>query len=101
MKNEKVRLILDETDGFPFRVRKEPDKFDVIVIDSYGYSYDCAVEAIEKLAAGGMVILDNLGLTPHDCRCVEEAWLDPGGLLGLQGDGKPRLDGVGLPAARL
>lgn len=59
MTDNKARLILDETDRFPFRIRDEVDKFDVIVIDSYGYRYDCAVEAVDKLAAGGVIILDN------------------------------------------
>ena len=53
MKNEKVRLILDETDRFPFRIRKETDEFDVIVIDSYGYRFDCAVEAVKSWLPAG------------------------------------------------
>lgn len=75
MKNEKVKLILDETDGFPFRIRKEPDKFDVIVIDSYGYRYDCAVEAIQRVAVGGMIILDNSDWHPMTAGVLKKSGL--------------------------
>jgi len=75
MTNEKVRLILDETDGFPFQIRKEPEKFDVIVIDAHGYRYDCAVEAIEKLAAGGMIILDNSDWHPMSAGVLKKSGL--------------------------
>jgi hypothetical protein len=75
MKNEKVRLILDESDRFPFRIREEPEKFDLIVIDSYGYRYDCAVEAIEKLAPGGMVILDNADWHPASAGLLKKSGL--------------------------
>lgn len=75
MKNEKVKLILDETDGFPFRIREETEEFDVIVIDSHGYRYDCAVEAIEKLAAGGMIVLDNSDWHPMSAGALKKSGL--------------------------
>lgn len=75
MKNEKVKLVLDETDQFPFRIRREAEQFDVIVIDSYGYRYDCAVEAIDKLAAGGIIILDNSDWHPMSASVLKKSGL--------------------------
>jgi len=75
IKNEKVRLIFEEADGFPFRIRDEAGNFDVIVIDSYGYRYDCAVEAVRKLAHGGMIILDNSDWHPASAGVLKRAGL--------------------------
>ncbi|MGH8145549.1 MAG: hypothetical protein ACREPY_04375 [Rhodanobacteraceae bacterium] len=75
MKNEKVKLVLEETERFPFRIRDETEKFDVIVIDSYGYRYDCAVEALAKLAPGGMVILDNSDWHPMSSGVLKKSGL--------------------------
>lgn len=71
MKNDKVRLVFDESDQFPFRIRKESGQFDVIVIDSYGYRYDCAAEAVKKLAPGGMIILDNADWHPSSAALLK------------------------------
>ncbi|MGH8192435.1 MAG: hypothetical protein ACREP2_13445 [Rhodanobacteraceae bacterium] len=75
MKNDKVRLILDETDRFPFRIRDEPETFDLIVIDSHGYRYDCAAEATGKLAPGGMIILDNSDWHPATAGVLKKSGL--------------------------
>lgn len=75
MKNERVRLLLDDTDQFPFRIREGTEKFDVIVIDSYGYRYDCAVEATSRLASGGMVILDNSDWHPATAEMLKKSGL--------------------------
>lgn len=75
MKDSKSTLILDETDGFPFQIRNQPEPFDVIVVDSYGYRYDCAVEAITKLAVGGMIILDNADWHPDTAAVLKRSGL--------------------------
>lgn len=75
LKNDKVSLLLEEGDGFPFRIRHESGAFDVIVIDSYGYRYDCAVEAVRKLAPGGMAILDNADWHPDSARVLRASGL--------------------------
>lgn len=75
MKNEKVRLILEEADRFPFRIRDDADNFDVIVIDSYGYRYDCAAEATSKLAPGGIIILDNSDWHPATAGLLKKSGL--------------------------
>lgn len=75
LKSDVVKLTLDETDQFPLQIRNEPGKFDLIVIDSHGYRYDCAVEAIDKLAPGGMIILDNSEWHPMSARVLKKAGL--------------------------
>lgn len=75
LKNSAVRLLLEETDQFPTLIKKETGQFDVIVIDSHGYRYDCAVEAVDKLAQGGMVILDNSEWHPMSARVLKDAGL--------------------------
>lgn len=75
MKNDRVQLILDESDGFPFEIRKHDGLFDVIVVDGYGYRYDCAIEAIRKLAPGGMIILDNSDWHPMTAGALKKSGL--------------------------
>jgi hypothetical protein len=75
MKNDRVRLILDESDQFPFQIRNEAEKFDVIVIDSHGYRYDCAVEACSRLAPGGVIILDNSDWHPVTASVLKNSGL--------------------------
>jgi len=75
MTNDAVRLILDETDRFPFRIREEDGLFDLIVIDASGYRFDCAVEAVKKLAPGGMVILDNADWHPMTADVLKKSGL--------------------------
>ena len=74
-KNERVRLVLDESRRFPLRIRDESEPFDLIVIDSRGYRYDCAVEATKKLASGGMIILDNADWHPRSAGVLRDAGL--------------------------
>ncbi len=75
MKDPRVKLVLDETDRFPFRIRDEADMFDIIVVDSRGYRYDCAVEAAKKLAPGGMIILDNSDWHPMSAGVLRKSGL--------------------------
>lgn len=75
MKNSRVELVLDETNQFPFRIQDGQDLFDVIVIDSYGYRYDCAVAATSKLARGGMIILDNSDWHPSTAALLKKSGL--------------------------
>ncbi|UAA37776.1 hypothetical protein KIH87_13825 [Paraneptunicella aestuarii] len=46
-------------DDFPFAIHEFEGLFDVIVVDSAGYRFDCAQQALKKLAPGGFIILDN------------------------------------------
>lgn len=68
-------MIFDESDGFPFRIQEEDGRFDLIVIDSFGYRYDCANEAVSKLADGGMIILDNSEWHPMSAERLKQAGL--------------------------
>jgi len=56
---ENATILHAEGNDFPRKIREINGVFDIIVIDGAGFRYDCAVEATEKLAAGGIVILDN------------------------------------------
>lgn len=75
MTNGAVRLILEESDRFPFCIRDEAGLFDLIVIDAFGYRYDCAAEAIRKLAPGGMIILDNAEWHPMTAEMLKKSGL--------------------------
>lgn len=75
MKNDRSTLILESTDRFPFLIREQAGLFDVIVVDSYGYRYDCAAEAIPKLAPGGMIILDNSDWHPATAAMLKQSGL--------------------------
>lgn len=75
MKNERVILILDQTETFPYRIRDQNGPFDVIVIDGYGYRYDCAIEALQQLARGGMIVLDNSDWHPMTAGILRKSGL--------------------------
>jgi hypothetical protein len=57
--SKNARVIHAEGKDYPLKIHEEAGSFDVIVVDSSGMRYDCAVEAIKKLSPGGMIILDN------------------------------------------
>jgi hypothetical protein len=68
-------LLLATGDAFPWAIESLPQQFDIIVIDGAGYRYDCAVAALTKLAAGGMVILDNADWHPNTAAVLKQAGL--------------------------
>lgn len=57
--SDNAKILAAEGTDFPRKISELDGVFDVIVVDSAGFRYDCAVEAIEKLATGGIIILDN------------------------------------------
>ncbi|GEM_PF-574580 len=71
-----VDLQFEESDGFPFCIERYAEPFDVIVIDGAGYRFDCAQRARDRLAPGGLIILDNA-----DWHHQTAAWLKRSGLL--------------------
>jgi hypothetical protein len=48
-------------------------KFGLIVVDCRGNRYDCAAAATQRLAAGGMIILDNSEWYPNSARLLRDA----------------------------
>lgn len=70
-----VELCLAQGDQFPYCIERYQERFDVIVIDGAGYRYDCAVLAVECLAEGGMVILDNADWYPNCAGLLRHAGL--------------------------
>lgn len=75
LKKPNVKMILDQTDGFPFQIRNEEGLFDLIIIDSLDYRFDCATEAVKKLAPGGMIILDNADWYPKTASELKKSGL--------------------------
>lgn len=70
MPNLTIRLITDKDRYVNEIGNYEP--FDVIVVDG-SYRYACAGKAVSRLAAGGMIILDNSDLYIQTARLLREA----------------------------
>ena len=73
---ENATLLAAEGNDFPLKIRETTGKFDVIVVDGAGYRYDSAVEAVDRLEKGGMIVLDN-----SDWHFNTAAYLKNAGLL--------------------
>ncbi|MFQ5635406.1 MAG: O-methyltransferase [Gammaproteobacteria bacterium] len=73
--NERVRLIYAEGDDFPRTIRDADGEFDVIIVDGAGYRYDCAAEAVAKLARGGLIVLDNSDWHPNTAALLKQSGL--------------------------
>ncbi|MBY5993069.1 O-methyltransferase [Ferrimonas balearica] len=73
--NDKVELLFAEGDAYPQVIQTVDRPFDVIVIDGYGYRYDCAELALPYLADGGMIILDNADWHPNTAARLKRAGL--------------------------
>lgn len=73
--SENVQLHLVEGDEFPWFIEGQVMGFDVIIIDSAGYRYDCASAATKKLKKGGLVILDNADWHPNTAAFLRDQGL--------------------------
>ena len=67
-----VQLHLAQGDQFPWLIEQQTANFDVIVIDSAGYRYDCASVATNKLNQGGLIILDNADWHPNTAALLRQ-----------------------------
>ena len=72
LKGPGTELLFDDGDGFPRVIQQVPGEFDIIVIDSAGYRYDCALATAGRLATGGMVILDNAEWHPRTAGALRD-----------------------------
>jgi hypothetical protein len=70
-----TQLVFAEGDTFPLSIRQFDGTFDVIVVDGAGYRYDCAAEAVTRLADGGIVILDNSDWHPNTAALLKGSGL--------------------------
>ena len=61
--------------AFVDAIHEHAGVFDVIVVDGAAFRYDCSVEAITKLASGGMIILDDSEALPNTARALRAAGL--------------------------
>ena len=60
LKKHNAILCLRETkDSYVNAINENSSFYDIIVLDGYGYRYECAKEAVKKLNKGGMIILDD------------------------------------------
>jgi hypothetical protein len=73
--DENVELVFAEGDAFPLTIRETDGKFDLIIVDGAGYRYDCAVEALDKLASGGVIVLDNSDWYPNTAAMLKQSGL--------------------------
>ncbi|MGI0153916.1 SAM-dependent methyltransferase [Pseudidiomarina sp. WS423] len=72
---DNVTLLHVDGDDFPWTIEQYQHGFDVIIVDSAGYRYDCASAAIGKLNQGGMIILDNADWHPNTAKFLREQGL--------------------------
>jgi hypothetical protein len=68
--NQDVLLFSDKND-YVNSIHSNNQSFDVIVIDGF-YRYNCALESVKCLNAGGMIILDNSDWYPSTARILRE-----------------------------
>jgi len=66
---------LEGADEFAGSILKARRAFDVIVIDSAKHRYAAALNAVNAMSGGGMVILDNSDWYPNSCRLLRDAGL--------------------------
>jgi len=52
-------LLRNSKEAFISSVNENNDNYDIIILDGYGFRYECAQDSIEKLNEGGMIILDD------------------------------------------
>jgi hypothetical protein len=52
-------LLRDNKESFINAINETNDMWDIIILDGYGFRYECALESVSKLKPGGMIILDD------------------------------------------
>ena len=62
-------------DAYPFTINQAEGVFDVIIVDGAGYRYDCAQQALAKLAPGGLIVLDNADWHHHTAAMLKASGL--------------------------
>jgi hypothetical protein len=73
-KKSNVQVILASGEReFVECIQREDNLFDVIVVDSLKYRYVATLNAVSKLAPGGIVIFDNSDWYPNSCRLLRDA----------------------------
>lgn len=67
-----VTIIAVEREQYVQRARSLEGEFDAIVIDCGANRFECARAVVDKLRAGGMIILDNSDWYPNTARLLRE-----------------------------
>lgn len=71
LKPENLTLIFAEGDEYVNKIRSQNKKFDIIVIDA-SQRIDCAIIALDYLALGGLIILDNSDWYKNSAKVIRE-----------------------------
>lgn len=66
---------VEDAEEFARSILKTDSAFDVIIIDSLKHRYGATLNAIKKLAPGGIVIFDNSDWYPNSCCLLRNAGL--------------------------
>ena len=72
---ENIKVIKADLDVYASCIKNFSGKFDVIVIDGDTRNrlrYYCTIYALEKLAPGGLVVLDNSDWQPNSCQLLRD-----------------------------
>ena len=69
---DNVTLLLREPAAFPQACAELAERFDIVVIDNAGNRYRCAETAVQALAPGGMIILDNADWHPNTAAALRD-----------------------------
>lgn len=63
----------DDAEEFAGSILRTDHAFDVIIIDSLKHRYGATLNAIKKIAPGGVVIFDNSDWYPNSCQLLSDA----------------------------
>ncbi|WP_020485676.1 class I SAM-dependent methyltransferase [Methylomonas sp. MK1] len=66
---------IEDAEKFAESIIQSTENFDVIVIDSLKYRYGATLNAVKRLAPGGVVIFDNSDWYPNSCQLLRDAGL--------------------------
>ena len=72
-KSDNNQVFLQNSENYAKCIFDEPNPIDLIIIDGDIYRrFECAVYAIEKLAEGGIIVLDNSDWLEHTCSFLRD-----------------------------
>lgn len=52
-------LMRDDKEKFIAAINETDKKYDIIILDGYGFRYECALASIDQLSDNGMIVLDD------------------------------------------
>lgn len=74
VKHGNVELLYeDDVVGFTNAIKSSRLSYSVIIIDSIKYRYNATLSAINSIAPGGVIVLDNSDWYPNSCELLQDA----------------------------